>query len=82
MKLLTFHGPSHHVFEVPGQFTLTGDGPSLLVEDDVADRLIAANPHSNLTATPAPRRGKRDSESQPEAHEGEGQPTASTNEKE
>jgi len=75
LKLLTFHGPAHHTFVVPGHFTLAG-GESVLVEDHVADWLTTANPNSHLTAAPAPsKRGKRQ-ESQPEAHKGEGQPTA------
>lgn len=81
MKLLTYHGPSHHFFEVPGLFKIAG-GESHLVDDHVADRLIAANPAEPLTALPAPSRGKRPDRSQPEAHEGEGQPTANDSEKE
>lgn len=81
MKLLTYHGPSHYFFEVPGLFKIAG-GESHLVDDHVADRLIAANPDEPLTALPAPKRDTRPQRSQPEARKGEGQPTANEPEKE
>lgn len=70
MKLLTFHGPGHF-FEVPGHFTLAA-GESHKVDDELADTLVSANPHVELTIEAAPERSK----SKPAARKGEGQPTA------
>lgn len=76
MKNLTFHGEG--LLEVPG-FCLLKQGQSEELPDEIADAVVRANPGLQVTVSPV---HKRRSTSQPEAHEGEGQPTASTNEKE
>ena len=76
MKELTFHGKG--ILEVPG-FCLLKQGESDELPDEIADAVVRANPGLPVTVSPV---HKRRQTSQPEAHEGEGQPTASTHKKE
>lgn len=46
MKKLTYHGPGH-ILAVPGLFTLSRGG-SEVVDDVLAEQLLAANPHLHL----------------------------------
>lgn len=85
-KLLTFHGPTHFL-EVPGFFTIAR-GESHEIDDHVAEALVRANPELELTIEDLPAKrggGKRHAagdKSQPEAHEGEGQPKDPTDQEE
>ena len=79
MKMLTNAGNGPLV--VPGVCKLQ-PGETFEISDEQAASL-AAQPHLRITILDAPvRRPKRPPVSQPEAHEGEGQPTASDPEKE
>ena len=78
-KLLTFNGPTHRL-EVPGFFNIAR-GESHEIDEHLAEAIVRANPELELTFQDLPAKsggGKRHaaSESQPEAHEGEGQLTA------
>ena len=79
MKLLTFHGPKGHFFEVPGFFKIVS-GDSHEIDEHLAEAVVRANPEVPLTLTDPPKKAGHkaaaEAESQPEAHEGEGQPTA------
>ena len=79
MKLLTFDGPKGHLFEVPGFFTIAA-GDSHEIDEHVAEAVVRANPKVPLMITDLPKkRGHKadaEAESQPEAQQGEGQPTA------
>lgn len=93
MKQLTFNGKG--TLTVPGQFTVKS-GESHKIADAAAAELLQANPGLPVTITDLPvksgpkrrpKGGRRraspsSATSQPEAHEGEGQPTVSTEEKE
>lgn len=81
MKLLTFYGPGRYL-EVPGHFTLAL-GESHEVDDHLAETLVSANPNVRLLIDDLPakragakRRASDGERSQPEAQEGEGQPSA------
>lgn len=76
MKNLTFHGEG--ILEVPG-FCLLKPGESEELPDQIADAVVYANPGLPVTVSSV---HKRRQTSQPEAHKGEGQPTASTDQKE
>jgi len=75
-KLLTYHGPTHFL-EVPGFFTIAR-GESHEIDDHLAEAIQRANPELELEITDLPAKSghKRPKKSQPEAHKGEGQPTA------
>jgi hypothetical protein len=82
LKLLSFHGPSHFL-EVPGFFTI-GRGEAHEIDEHLAEAVFNANPDLDITITDlsADAADVATPESQPEAQEGEGQPTASTDQKE
>lgn len=77
MKILTWHGPG--VLEVRGHFTLAR-GESRRVSNDLADTLARANPSLRITVSDddAAAAGAP----QPEAQQGEGQSTPSTDQEE
>jgi len=82
-KLLTFHGPTHFL-EVPGFFTIAR-GQSHEIDDHLAEAIERANPELELTITDLPAKSgpkRRTAMSQPEAHEGEGQPEDTTDQEE
>lgn len=84
MKLLTFNGPKGHFFEVPGFFKIAA-GESHEIDEHVAEAVVNANPKVPLTVTDAPKKSAKSASkaaSQPEAHEGEGQPEESTDQEE
>ena len=76
-KLLTFNGPTARL-EVPGFFNI-GRGESHPIDDHLLEAIERANPELDLTISDLPKGGKKHGTAgaaQPEAHEGEGQPTA------
>lgn len=79
MKKLTHVGRG--VLVVPGVARLE-QGQSEKVSDAVADALARVTPPLKIEISAVDDDGHSDPESQPEAHEGEGQPTASTDQKE
>ena len=78
MKKLTHDGRG--VLVLPGIAWLK-QGATVEVSNAVADALERVTPPLKITIS-AVDDGDSDSESQPEAHQGEGQPTASTDPKE
>lgn len=82
-KLLTYNGPEGHFFEVPGFFKIAA-GESHEINDHVAEAVVRANPDVPLTVTDIPKKSGKTAAatSEPEAHEGEGQPEDPTDQEE